>query len=89
MNKRKSLKKTEKSFQKPDAAKMIALKHLVMFSSLKASECAEMIGCDFEFTVKVDRITLLEIWFNPNGQHDYKDEFRREFKMDVPVNVIF
>ena len=44
--------------------------------------------CDYEFDVKDETITMLYIWMNPNGKHNYQKQYEKTFKMNVNINAI-
>ena len=44
--------------------------------------------CDYEFDVKGETITMLYIWMNPNGKHNYQKQYEKTFKMNVNINAI-
>ena len=70
----------------PNQLKMTAVKMMVLTQMLPKSDVKKLYGCDYEFTVQDGMITMLEIWFNPKGRHNYQEKFRKEFKMK-PVSV--
>lgn len=44
--------------------------------------------CDYEFDIKGDTITMLYLWMNPNGKHNYEKKYEKTFKMKVSIDVI-
>ena len=70
----------------PNGLKMTTVKMMVLTKMLPKKEVEKLYGCDYEFTIKDEMITHLEVWFNPKGNHNYEDKYRKEFKMN-PVSV--
>ena len=49
--------------------------------NLSTEKVEELNCCDYEFTIVDDKITMLEVWYNPKGKHNYKDKYRTCFNM--------
>jgi hypothetical protein len=68
--------------------KMVRLKISILMDNLSPQEVRDLYGCDFEFSYDGDMITLLEIWHNPDGEHHYRDKYRREFNVNKSILTI-
>lgn len=74
---------------KPNQLKMMTLKIMVLTQMLPKKEVEKLYGCDYEFTVEDHMITMLEVWYNPKGKHNYQDKFRKVFKIKpIPFGFI-
>ena len=70
----------------PNRLKMATVKMMVLTKMLSKKEVEKLYGCDYEFTIEGDMINMLEVWFNPKGNHNYEDKYRKEFKIK-PISV--
>lgn len=74
---------------KPSELKMITLKVATLMKYLPENKVKELYGCAFEFTIKGDVITELEVWYNPRGEHNYSNKYRQSFPINnLPVSCI-
>jgi hypothetical protein len=69
--------------------KMMCLKQIILNTYLTEKEHFKRRDCEFEFTVKNGTITLLEIWYNPRGAHKYKEKYREEFEVNLPIEIVY
>ena len=73
----------------PNQLKMTTFKLMILTQMIPKKEVEKLYGCDYEFTVEDNMITMLEIWHNPKGKHNYQNKFRKEFKIKpISVSVI-
>jgi hypothetical protein len=70
-------------FQSVDPCKMKVFKNWMLYFHLSRFEYPRMTDCTYLLTIENDKITMLETWYNPRGDHGYKENFRREFELDI------
>jgi hypothetical protein len=76
------------NFNNPKRSCWCFLKQYILQNSVDKQEFERMRDCCYEFSIQNMKITKLETWLNPEGSHDFKEIYKQEFIVDIPIESI-